>query len=84
VSCRGQIYPNAPVSVQTTSLSEQSLPAPLRLRCLIEREATVFTVEVSVNDEIGDLKKLIHKEKDKGSLRDVNAADLVLLKVSAF
>ena len=53
-----------------------------RLRCLLEGESTVFTVTVSANDEVGDLKKLIVEERKNGPLRDSDAADLTLWKVS--
>ena len=56
--------------------------SPYRLRCFVEGDSTVFTVKTSKNCEIDDLKKLVHQEKDKGILRNVNASDLILLKVS--
>jgi hypothetical protein len=54
------------------------------LWCLVEGESMVFEVTVSANASINRLKTLVQEKKDKGSLRDVNAADLVLLKVSTF
>jgi hypothetical protein len=54
------------------------------LWCLIEGESTPFGVTAPANAIIEDLKKLIHQEKEKGILRDINAVDLVLWKVSSF
>jgi hypothetical protein len=54
------------------------------LWCLVEGDSTVFEVAASANASINRLKVLVREKTDKGSLRDVNAADLVLLKVSKF
>ena len=66
-----------PISLVTSPQPQVTL----RLRCLIEGEDAVFTVTVSVNDEIGDLKKLIKKEREQSILRDVDPNILVLWKV---
>jgi hypothetical protein len=52
------------------------------LWCLIDGEFTAFKVMAPPNIDINDLKQLVSQEKDKGILRDVNAADLALWKVS--
>jgi len=78
---------SVPVTVQTSSKSvlgghpPASDDSSFRLRCLVEGEATVFTVTVSVNDEIGDLKELVLEKRKHGALHSVDAADLVLWKV---
>lgn len=51
-----------------------------RLRCLVEGDSVPFTLTVSDDREIEDLKELIHENQD-GALSDVDAKDLVLLKV---
>jgi hypothetical protein len=71
-----------PQVVPEPQATTSSIPqANLRLRCLIEGESAVFTVTVSANNEIGDLKDSIHEKGKNGVLRDVDAKDLVLLKV---
>ena len=55
-----------------------------QLRCLIEGDSTVFTVTVSLEDEIGDLKKFIKKEREESILRNVDPNILVLWMVSPF
>jgi hypothetical protein len=52
------------------------------LFCLIEGDNVPFRVDVEVDCEINQLKKDIHKEREKGAFRDVDAADLRLYKVS--
>jgi Crinkler effector protein N-terminal domain len=54
------------------------------LFCLIERDAKLFQVTVSTGESIAFLKKVIWEEGKNGPLRDVDAADLVLWKVSRF
>jgi hypothetical protein len=51
------------------------------LLCIIEGDSSLFRVTPTGNMDIIELKNLFHKEKDKGILRDVNAADLVVWKV---
>ena len=41
-----------------------------------------FTLTISVDREIEDLKGLIHEKNQSGTLSGVDAKDLVLLKVS--
>jgi hypothetical protein len=54
------------------------------LWCLVEGDSTPFKITAPPNIDIDDLKKLVRENKDKSSLRDVNASDLVLFKVSPF
>jgi hypothetical protein len=54
-----------------------------RLRCVIESESVVFSVEVSCHIEIGDLKKEIQRERAMSMLKDIDPHRLELWKVSA-
>jgi len=54
-----------------------------RLRCLIEIEPVVFTVEDSCRIEIGDLKEVIQRKRAMGVLKNIDAHALDLWKVSA-
>jgi hypothetical protein len=54
-----------------------------RLRCVIESDSVVFTVEVSCRIEIGDLKKVIQRERAMGILKEIDPHKLELWKVSA-
>jgi hypothetical protein len=47
----------------------------------IEGDSTPFELAIPVTAKINQVKVLVHKEKDKTVLRDVNAADLALFKV---
>jgi len=42
----------------------------------------VVTVKVSSEEEVGDVKHLVREECINGSLRDVDARDLALWKVT--
>jgi hypothetical protein len=53
------------------------------LLCLIKGDSEVFRIEVSKNADALDLKKHILECK-KGTLRNVDAKDLVLWKVGPF
>jgi hypothetical protein len=53
-----------------------------RLRCLIEGESVVFTVQVPCDLEIGDLKELIQSKRQLDTLKDVGPQILELWKVS--
>jgi hypothetical protein len=54
-----------------------------RLRCLIEGESVVFTVPVAGSAEVGELKELIRRRREKDTLKDVGSDILELWKVSA-
>jgi hypothetical protein len=54
-----------------------------RLRCLIEGESVVFTVEVERSTEFGVLKKVIQAERGLDTLKNVGAHTLTLWQVSA-
>jgi hypothetical protein len=43
-----------------------------RLRCLIENEPVVFTIEESCRIEIGDLKEVIQRKRAMGILKDID------------
>ncbi|KAF8977857.1 hypothetical protein BGZ46_007074, partial [Entomortierella lignicola] len=53
----------------------------IKLFCVIDKDATVFPVEVAVDDSIGGLKKRIKEEKPI-DLSDVDADKLSLWKIS--
>jgi hypothetical protein len=52
------------------------------LYCLVKCENVVLKVTAFVDNDIADLKKLVKQEKKNGTLRDADAANLVLFKVS--
>jgi hypothetical protein len=52
------------------------------LRCLLEGDYVPFPVDVQANCQIADFKEMIHKKRERGALRDIDAADLKLYKVS--
>lgn len=54
-----------------------------RLRCVIEGESVVFTVEESCQMEIGELKEVIQRKRALDTLKDVGPHTLDLWKVSA-
>ena len=54
------------------------------LFCLIQGDTNIFEVTVSTGKSISFLKEVIQKKRKNGALRDVDAADLVLWKVSRF
>ena len=70
------LFSEPPVPDDQTSLQ-------LELRCLIQGltkddDAEPFTITVSVNKDIGDLKALIHERGKNRVLSGVDAVDLVL------
>ena len=52
--------------------------------CLVDGDSMVFDVTAPANVSISRLKELVQKKGDRGILRDVDAKDLVLWKVSIF
>jgi hypothetical protein len=54
------------------------------LFCLIEGDTNLFEVTVSTGKSISFLKEVIQEKRKYGPLRDVDAAGLVLWKVSRF
>jgi hypothetical protein len=68
------------INVFQDSLSNDE---PRRLRCLIEGDSVIFTVTVPHGFEVGDLKKLIKKERELDLLKDVGPHTLGLWKVSS-
>lgn len=54
------------------------------LWCLVEGESIVFEVTASANASINRLKELIREKGKNGALGNIDAKDLVLLKVSPF
>ena len=54
------------------------------LFCIIQGDTNLFEVTVSTGKSISFLKEVIQKKRKNGALRDVDAADLVLWKVSHF
>jgi len=54
------------------------------LFCLIEGDTNLFEVTVSTGESICFLKEVIQEKRKNRLLRDVDAADLVLWKVSRF
>ena len=52
------------------------------LWCCIKDDPNVFEVTALVDANIGQLKKLVWEQRKNGALQEIDAADLVLLKVS--
>jgi hypothetical protein len=52
------------------------------LYCLVEGDQLAFRVTAYVDNDVEDLKKLVQMAKKRGSLRDVEPANLKLSKVS--
>ena len=53
------------------------------LYCFVEGgDGLPFKVKASVNDDVGDLKNRVQHERRSGALRDIDATDLTLWKVS--
>jgi hypothetical protein len=53
------------------------------LWCFIKGDPNAFEVTVPVDVSIGRLKKLVWEQRKNGALRENDAADLALLKVSS-
>lgn len=77
----------APNPVATGGGEERSLPmADDEVRvlwCFIKGDSTAFEVTAPVRASIGRLKKLVWEERKHGVLRETDATDLVLWKVSS-
>jgi hypothetical protein len=54
------------------------------LWCLVEGDSMVFEVTASANASINRLKELVREKGKNGALGNIDAKDLVLLKVSPF
>ena len=54
------------------------------LFCLIQDDPNPFKVTVSTSETISSLSRAIREERKNGTLRDVDAVDLVLWKVRRF
>ena len=52
------------------------------LWCFIKGDPNAFEVTAPINASIARLKKLVWEQRKNGVLRGIDAADLVLLKVS--
>ena len=55
----------------------------LRLWCLVKDDPKPFKVIIRTNNDVDDLKELIHEKRKDGILRGIDAADLKLWKVSS-
>ena len=53
------------------------------LWCFIKGDPNAFEVTAPVDASIARLKKLVWEQRKNGVLREIDAADLVLLKVSS-
>jgi Crinkler effector protein N-terminal domain len=72
------IFDSAPTTMPVPSQDGSRL-----LRCLIEGESAVFTVQVSSRIEIGDLKEVVQRKRALDTLKNVGPHTLELWKVSA-
>jgi hypothetical protein len=59
-----------------------AVSAEYELWCLVEGDRTPFPVTVPTGTHVARLKKLVHAEGINGVLKDVDAKDLTLWKVS--
>ena len=90
MNTKGDKSPGNLIQPQGTSVSSVSAVATMpddQVRVLIglvEGHSAVFQVKVPSNKSVLYLMKLVWEEKKKGALRDVDASDLILLKVSTF
>jgi len=75
----------APVGADTMTSLLRKPPSepPRKLWCLIKHDSVTFQVTVSANATIHELKDLILEKGKQHTLRDVDAKDLVLLKMKA-
>ena len=60
--------------------SMQSWPTHT-LWCLIDGDSTPFKITCQTNTDVDDLKRLIYADNNKGILRNIDAAGLMLWKV---
>jgi hypothetical protein len=51
---------------------------------LVQGDSITFKVTVPVDNDVGDLKELIHQGGKNGVLSNIDAKDLILLKVHSF
>ena len=65
------------------SLSPTAVNLPLRIRCILEGDTHLFTVNVNSDDDIYDLRKAVFIEA-KASLVGIEAKDLDLRNVRSF
>jgi hypothetical protein len=54
------------------------------LNCLVEGDKNVFLIRISRDAYIDRLTELIYEKRKKGLFRDIDPADLTLLKVCKF
>jgi len=73
---------SAPFPAQTVPKAMSSSDIRRRVRCFVEGGVGVVTVKVSSEEEVGDVKHLVREDCINGSLRDVDARDLALWKVT--
>jgi hypothetical protein len=55
-----------------------------KLTCLVEGDKNVFLLFISRDAYIDQLTELIYEKRKKGLFRDIDPADLTLLKVCKF
>lgn len=55
-----------------------------KLNCLVEGDKNVFLILISRDAYIDQLTELIYDKRKKGLFRDIDPADLTLLKVCKF
>ena len=66
----------------TLTVPKASSDARRRVRCFVEGGVGLVTVEVSSEEEVGDVKRFVREECMNGLLRNVDARDLALWKVT--
>ena len=74
---------SAPFPALTVPKAISSSDARRRVRCFVEGGVGLVTVEVSSEEEVGDVKRFVREECMNGLLRNVDARDLALWKVTA-
>jgi hypothetical protein len=88
------VQPSSPLMSRRKKCHIQNIPQIFRsisksakqdweIRCIIQNECVTFSVKLSRNYHINELKSLVIEQACHGVLRNVNSKDLVLYKVSA-
>jgi hypothetical protein len=76
-------HPDVTPTPRTAHLSYNATMSDVALWCLIEGDSMPFEVTAPVNANINRLKEVVREKGKNGVLGNVDAKDLVLLKVSA-
>jgi hypothetical protein len=70
--------------VRQAPSNRTTMNVTLELWCIVSGDSRPFTVSISTHDNISVLKERIYEKNKNGFLRDIDAKDLKLWKVSSF